>query len=225
VIVVLAGALILPRLPAAPDVTKQVIYADEFAAPAGSWTRLTGPAGSSEYDGAGLFRLEPKHMQTVVAVPGSMPSIDRPAVTVEGDVRLHSTEEDGEFGLLCRVVARKGEVSFYAFLLRGDGYVAIAKQLDGTLEVVQGWTALGAANAPAAVNHLAGTCSNIQPNIIELKLTLNGVPVYPPYRDTDYNGTGNLLLYGSPGLYAHSAGVKTLHALFDNFVVSTTGGY
>lgn len=218
VVVVLAAWLIGAKLPSGQPV-RQVVLTDDFSTSAAGWTEASGSLGSARRDAGRGLVLSSERGERVTSEPKNG-ALDLSDVAVEADAVLRSGDDAGYFGLTCRLQRRPATLSYYAFVVRGDGYAAIMKQTkSGELQLLTAWTAPPGLRLSSA-NRLSAQCRTTAANTVTLALRINGHTVDTAY-DTDPTGDGSLLLQGTVGVLAVSGDKEKLAADFDNVAVST----
>ena len=180
----------------------EVLYRDDFSAPAGGWTTGVSTAGTAAFY-QGAFRI------TVTVADYDLWS---PSGHTFGDVRVEvdagrlAGPVENRFGLVCRY---RAPGDFYFFVISSDGYYGLGKASGGAV-LLLGQEMM--VYSPAIVtgvlpNHLRLDCVGDV-----LTAYVNGQPVAQA-RDGDYSG-------GDVGLLAGTFDQPGVDVIFDNFVVT-----
>lgn len=163
--------------------------------------------------GGGVAAIENASMQLTVSQPGQIwwtnPLRNFDDVIIRAEARQVSGSDDNAYGLICRYQSPE---NFYAFLISGDGYYAIAKFQSGNENVVY-LTENGQfqpseeIHAGVASNELLVSCVGNQ-----LSMEVNGVPLITV--------TDPTFVTGDIGLAASTLQAETGVIEFDDVQVS-----
>jgi len=179
-----------------------VLFQDDFSNPESGWDRYDDSDGVTDYmNGAYMIGV-----YTDTYFYWANPYRTFQDVVVEVDAELMTSEEDNQFGIICR---HADVDNWYVLVVSGDGYASIRKRfLGGELEYIADWEESEAINTGMAPNRLRAECVGNR-----LSLFVNGVLAVEAF-DSDIS-TGDV------GLLAGTFSATQAEVLFDNFIVSS----
>jgi hypothetical protein len=191
-------------------------FADGFDGPSNRtiW-RTSAPSGGSAVVHSGSMILISTNTQQVMVSP-AVPALEEAAVTVVATARMRAGGA-GAYSILCRMSGPSVHRNYYSFTVRADGYIRIAKQLNGKGTALTPWTAPPGVS-PGGTNLVGGTCRTSDTGTVHLSMTLNGRQILST-EDTDTDDRGNLLLGGSAGLLVQASTRANLAVEFDDFTI------
>lgn len=163
--------------------------------------------------GGGIAAIENASMQLTVSQPGQIwwtnPSRNFDDVFIRAEARQVSGPDDNAYGIICRY---QNTENFYAFLVSGDGYYAIAKYQSGSENVIYltengQFQPSNEIHTGIASNELVVSCVGN-----ELSMEVNGAPLITV--------TDPTFVTGDIGLAASTLQAETGVIEFDNVQVS-----
>jgi serine/threonine protein kinase len=207
-----AGQTSTPSPTFAPPATEtlsvlqdRVLFADDFSDPNSGWP----PAGQNSQGGYGYqsnnYRLHVTESDGVLWVATER-IYDNAIMQV--DANPTSTDMNGYYGLLCRIV---DERNFYYFVIGNNGDYTIGKYKDGTFQSLSGgWQQSAAIRQGAQNNRLKVDCLGNALRFYANETLLGEVT------DSDFTS-------GYSGLVAAALDARGYEVLFDNFQVTQPG--
>lgn len=163
--------------------------------------------------GGGVAAIENASMQMTVSQPGQIwwtnPTRNFDDVVIRTEARQVSGSDDNAYGLICRY---QNPENFYAFLISGDGYYAIAKYQSGSENVI--YLTENGQFQPSEEIHTGVASNELLVSCIgnQLSMEVNGVPLLTV--------TDPTFVTGDIGLAASTLQAETGVIEFDNVQVS-----
>jgi len=163
--------------------------------------------------GGGVAAIENASMQMTVSQPGQIwwtnPTRNFDDVVIRTEARQVSGSDDNAYGLICRY---QNPENFYAFLISGDGYYAIAKYQSSSENVI--YLTENGQFQPSEEIHTGVASNELLVSCIgnQLSMEVNGVPLLTV--------TDPTFVTGDIGLAASTLQAETGVIEFDNVQVS-----
>ena len=163
--------------------------------------------------GGGVAAIENASMQLTVSQPGQIwwtnPTRNFDDVVIRTEARQVSGSDDNAYGLICRY---QNPENFYAFLISGDGYYAIAKYQSGSENVI--YLTENGQFQPSEEIHTGIASNELLVSCIgnQLSMEVNGAPLLTV--------TDPTFVTGDIGLAASTLQAETGVIEFDNVQVS-----
>lgn len=163
--------------------------------------------------GGGVAAIENASMQLTVSQPGQIwwtnPLRNFDDVVIRAEARQVSGSDDNAYGLICRYQSPE---NFYAFLISGDGYYAIAKFQSGSENVV--YLTENGQFQPSEEIHVGVASNELLVSCVgnQLSMEVNGAPLITV--------TDPTFVTGDIGLAASTLQAETGVIEFDNVQVS-----
>lgn len=112
--------------PTSTESATTLLLSDDFSVMNGQWDEKASRTTTVQREGGALLISSASPALLVVA-PQAARSLEDPSVKVATTFQVRNPDRSGLYGILCRYSKDKNGESYYALVVRGDGYVAVTK--------------------------------------------------------------------------------------------------
>jgi hypothetical protein len=194
-----------PTLTAAPteSIPEIVLFADDFSDPLSGWPTLENAQGKYSYQADG-YHIS---VYEVNSAPWAKTNRQDDNVSIYVDASPVTEAANGYYGLLCRIQENQ---DFYYFVVQNNGYYAIGKIKNRSIQPLVGWEESNAIHRGSQTNRLRADCMGNT-----LRFYANNV-LLGEVIDSDFSS-------GYSGIVVDALDPQGFEVRFNNFLITKPG--